>query len=217
VSYNTDKDFAEIAFVATAPFILVLHPSVPVRSVKELIALARAQPGKLNFASAGSGSSTHLAGELFRSMANIDIVHVPYKGGAPALTELVSGQTQLMFHNFISIQPMLNAKRIRALAVTSPKRMDVLPYLPAIAESGVAGYEAGYWYGVLAPAKTPEPIVALLNQEINKIVTSREVSGQLKADGLDPAVGKPAEFTQVVRNEVSKWSRLSSKLSLKID
>ncbi len=217
VSYNAERDFSEVALVAQAPFILVVHPSVPANSVRELIALARKLPGKLNFASAGTGSSTHLAGELFRSMANVDIVHIPYKGGAPALTDLVGGQVQLMFHNYISVQPMIGAKRIRALAVTSPKRMAILPELPTVAEAGVPGYESGYWYGVLAPAKMPEALVATLNREINKIVNSREVAGQLKADGLDTAPGTPAEFTAVVRREIGKWKALASKLTLKID
>jgi len=215
--YDPVKDFAAVSLVAAAPFLLVVHPSVPAASTRELIEVARKRPGQLHYASAGTGSSTHLAGELFRLMANVDVVHVPYKGGGPALTALVGGETHMMFHNLISVQPMINAKRLRALAVTSARRLGVLPDLPTVAESGLPGYESGYWYGVLAPGQTPEPVVAVLNREINRIIASGEVKNRLVADGLDPAPGTPAAFAAVVRNEIDKWARLSSRLTIKLD
>ena len=199
--YDAIRDFAPISLLASAPLILVVHPSVPANSVGELIALARSQPGKLNYASNGNGSSSQLAAVMFASSAGIDIVHIPYKGLAPALADLVGGQDQLMFSSVVAILPQVKAGKLRALAVTSRKRMALLPDLPTIAETGVAGYETSSWYGILAPAGTPPAIVARLHDELVKVLAQEDVTRALAQEGAEPVGNTPEQFAAFIRAE----------------
>jgi tripartite-type tricarboxylate transporter receptor subunit TctC len=215
--YDTVKDFAPISLVASVPNILVVHPSVPAKSVKELIALAKAKPGTLAFASSGNGSSIHLSGELFKSMAEVDMFHVPYKGSGPALTDLVGGQVQLMFDNMPSSFPHVKAGRLRALAVTSAKRSPAAPDVPTIAESGVPGYEAVAWFGILAPAGTPPEIVKKLNTEIAKTLKSPEVTKRLASQGAEPVSNTPEQFAAYIKSEMAKWAKVVKASGAQVD
>ena len=217
LSYDPIKDFSAVTLLVIAPYILVVHPSVPVRSVKELVALAKRRPGELFFASAGSGAGTHLAGELFKSMAQVDIVHVPYKGGAPAVTDLVGGHVQIMFNAVVSSTPLMKANRLRALAITSAKRSQMLPGIPTLAESGLPGYEAGAWYGVLVPARTPAHIVATLNLEIVKVLKLNDVREKLMADGSDMVGSTPEEFSAYMKTDIERWAKLIAALGLRAE
>src|SRR5215212_3767627 len=183
LGFDPVKDFAPVIFVATQPNILVVHPSLPVKSVKELIALAKARPGQLNYSGSGVGAAAHLAAELFKSMTGTNIVHISYKSAAPALTDLMGGQTQLMFATALSVMPLIKSDRVRALAVTTSKRSRFLPELPTVAEAGVPGFEASTWHGVLVPAGTPAPIVEKLNAEINRMLQSADVRDKLAGLG----------------------------------
>lgn len=209
--------FAAIALVARSPFILVVHPSLPVKSVKELIALAKAEPGKLDYASAGQGTAVHLAVELFNSMAGVKMTHIPYKGSGVAIIDLLAGQVQLTFANVLSSRAYVQAGRLRALAVSSAKRSSVLPELPTASESGVPGYETGSWYGYLAPAGTPRPIVRWLNVEINNAIKSSDVSQRLASDGAEPAGGPPEEFGQFVAKEIARWRKVVRESGVRVN
>lgn len=215
--YDTVKDFAPISLVASVPNILAVHPSVPAKSVKELIALAKAKPGVLAFASSGNGSSIHLSGELFKSMTDVDMVHVPYKGSGPALTDLVGGQVQLMFDNMPSSFPHVKAGRLRALAVTSPKRSPAAPDVPTIAEAGVPGYESVAWFGILAPAGTPPEIVKKLNTEIAKTLKSPEVMTRLASQGAEPVSNTPEQFAAYIKSEMTKWAKVVKTSGAQVD
>lgn len=215
--YDPINDFAPVALVASVPYLVVVHPSVPVKSVKELIALARLHPGQLLAASAGSGSGTHLAFELFASMANVNIVHVPYKSGSPAIVDLVGGHVQLMFSNIINSMPHVKSRRLHALAITSAKRSVLAPQLPTVSESGVPGYQADAWYGVLVPARTPADIVNRLNGEIMSILKSRDVRELAMAQGAEVTGSTPEEFAAHMRNEIKKWAKLTATLKLQTD
>lgn len=215
--YDAVKDFAPIVLLGSTPYILVVHPSVAANSVKELIALAKASPGKLNYASAGSGSTLHLTGELFKTMAGVNIVHVPYKGAAPALTDLLSGQIQMTFNPAVVVLPHVKAGRLRALAVTSAKRTALAPELPTVAEAGVAGFEAAGWYGVLAPARTPAAIVNALNRHIAAMLEEREFRGRLAAVGVEPLGGSPAQFASYIGSELAKWGKVVRVAGARID
>ena len=206
--YDSVNDFAPITQIATSPGILVVNPSLPVKSVKDLIALARARPGQINYASAGSGTPPHLAGELFKVMANIDMVHVPYKGNAPAFTDVIGGHVSLIFPTMPSAMPFIKSGRLRAVAVTSAKRSPAAPDIPTIAESGLPGYEATSWYGILAPARTPAPIVAQLNQVLVSVIGAPDMKDKLAAQGLDPVGNTPQQFAAVIRSEIEKWVKV---------
>lgn len=206
--YDAVADFAPIALIATAPYMLVVNPSVPVRSIKELIALAKSKPGQLNYGSVGVGNATHLMGELLKSMAGIDITHVPYKGGAIALSEVIGGQVQLYFGTTSTIQPQVKAGKVRPLAVTALKRSHSMPEVPTMDEAGVPGYDAAGWWGVLAPAKTPAHIVNKLNREIVAMLGSPDVQRWLREQGFEPAAGSAEQFARHLRNEIDKWSRV---------
>jgi tripartite-type tricarboxylate transporter receptor subunit TctC len=205
--FDPVKDFAPVSLVAVTPNILVVQPSSPVKTVKDLIALAKSKPGTLNFPSAGVGSSSHLAGEMLKSMAGIDMVHVPYKGGGPALVALLSGQVQLMFATLPAAMPHVKSGKLRPVAVTTSHRSQALPELPTIAESGVAGYEAATWYGLLAPAGTPKAIVDRLHAEIVKILAT-DTRQRLAAQGFEPAGTTPAEFAGYIKSEIVKWVKV---------
>ena len=215
--YDPIKDFSPVTQVAAAPLLLLVHPSVPAASMKELLALARRRPGQLYYASAGSGSITHLAGALFASMANLNLVHVPYKGGMPGLMDLVGGHVQIMFNNLISSASLVNGGRLRLLAVTGAKRLSALPQVPTIAESGVPGYETGSWYGVIVPAQTPTEIVVILHREIVKILKTPEIKEKFAMEGSEAVGSTPQEFAELMKNEIQKWAKLASILGAKLD
>lgn len=215
--YDPLRDFAPVALVASLPFLLVVHPSLPVKSVAELIAYAKARPGQLNYGTAGNGSTTHLATELFKSMARIDIVHVPYKGVAPAVADLLAGQVQLMAGDLSTLTPQVKAGRLRALAVTGARRSALAPELPTIAESGVAGFEASGWFGVLAQAATPRTLVLRLNAIIVTAIAEADARERLGALGGDVVGGTPAEFAARLRDDLAKWGRLIKTLGLKTE
>ena len=206
--YDPLKDFAPVALVAVQPNILVVHPDVPAKSMAELIALARQSPGKLNYASSGAGAAAHLAAELFKSMAGVDIVHVPYKGAQPALTDLIAGQVQLMFATSASVIPYVKAGRLRALAVTSAQRSPSVPELPTVAEAGLAGFEATTWHGVVVPSATPAPIVQKLNQDINAALKEKDLNERLGGLGAEVLTGTPRDFADYIAREIPKWTKV---------
>ncbi len=206
LGYNLEKDLDPVATCASAPFVLVVHPSLPVKTVKELIAMAKAKPGQLLFASTGNGGSPHLATEMFKLQAKIDIAHIPYKGTPPAVTDLIAGQVSMMFANTLSVLPYVNAGRLRALGISSAKRSAAAPALPTIAESGMPGFEAITWFGVLVPATTPREIITRLNAELRKIVQTKVVSDLLIGQGADPLPSTPEEFQARIKSDISKWS-----------
>ncbi|HEY7788853.1 MAG TPA: tripartite tricarboxylate transporter substrate binding protein [Casimicrobiaceae bacterium] len=215
--YDHVKDFAPVILVAGVPNVLVVNPSLPVHSVQELIAYAKANPGKLNFASSGNGTSIHLSGELFKTMTGVQMTHIPYKGSAPALTDLVGGQVQLMFDNLPSSLPFIKAGRLRALAVTSGTRAAALPDLPTLAESGLAGFEASSWFGVLAPAGTPRDIVAKLNGAIATWLASPEAREKLSSQGAIAAGGTPDAFARHIAAETVKWAKVVKASGAHVD
>ena len=216
--YDPVKDFAPVALVAQVPNILVVNPAVPARTVRELIELARAKPGTLNFASGSTGSTGHLAGELFNVMAGVDMVHIPYKGAAPATTDLLAGQVQLMFDNLANALPNVKAGKLRALAVTTLKRSPAMPDLPTIAESGLPGFDLTTWFGVLVPAGTPADIVAKLNAEIVRALNAKDMRERLEKMGAEPpANNTPEHFAAFIRSEAAKYAKVIKASGAKVD
>jgi len=203
--FDVERDFVPISLAAMIPQILVVHPSVPATNVKELIALAKANPGKLNYASVGTGSPGHIAGELFKIRTGVDIVHVPYKGGGPAVVDTIGGQVQLLFVSMPAAWQHVKAGKLRAIAVTSAKRSVAAPEVPTIAESGVADFVVDSWYGALAPAKTPPAAVARLNAAFAKVLENPQLKERLLAQGAEAAPSTQAEFDRVIRDELAKW------------
>ena len=217
LSYDPEKDFAPVALVATLPNLLVVNPAVPAKTVKELIALARAKPGELAFASAGSGTTQHLSGEIFKKMAGVDMLHVPYKGNAPAVTDLVGGQVQVMFDNIpISLQ-QVRAGKLRALAVTGPRRSPALPDIPTIAEAALPGYAVTSWFALFAPAGTPQEIIALLNRETNKALADPALHRQLTDQGIEPGSGTPAQLATHLHAELQRWKKIVAESGARVD
>jgi tripartite-type tricarboxylate transporter receptor subunit TctC len=215
LAYDPTRDLSAISMIGTAPSMLVAHPGVPIKSVKGLIELAKAKPGQLNFASAGIGTPPHLAGELFKSMAGVDMVHVPYKGGGPALTDLLAGQVGLYFSGISSALPFVKDHKLRGIAVTSAKRTAVAPDMPTIAESGLPGYEVGNWYAMLAPAATSAAIVARLNTEVNQALSVAGVRKRFIELAADPIGSTPAELAAYIRSEIVKWSKVIRMAGIK--
>lgn len=213
--FDPVSDFAPVTTLAATPLVLVVHPSLPAKSVRQLIALAKARPGDLNVASTGMGSVGHLAGELFKASTGTTMVQVPYNGGAPAITAVLSGEVQLYFATVPAALTQMKAGRLRALAVTSVKRIASAPELPTIMESGVSGYDVTGWFGLLAPARTPRNVVALLNSEVNKAIKVQDVRDRLSTEGLEPLGSSPEEFAALIKSEIEKWSRVVRSAGIK--
>ncbi len=214
--YDPVLDFAPVSLLAESPLLLVVTPSLPVQSVAELIALARSRPGQLNYASGGNGTGTHLAAELFKSLAKVDIVHVPYKGTPNALTDLLGGRVEVMFPNMPPALPHVKANTLRILAVTSARRLEVLPGVPALAEV-LPGYVANTWYGLFAPAGTPPGIVAKLNGEVGKVLAEPELRRHLSSQGFELAGSTPEELAAYLRAETAKWSKVIKEANIRVD
>jgi tripartite-type tricarboxylate transporter receptor subunit TctC len=206
--YDPVRDFVPVTLVAVVPNVLVVHPSLPVKSVAELVAYAKANPGKINFASTGNGTSQHLSAELFKTLTGVDIVHIPYKGSAPALTELLAGTVQIAFENLPTMLPHIQSGKLRALAVTPAKRSAIMPDLPTIAEAGVPGYEASVWFGVLMPAKTPRAVVDRLHDEIMKALETPDLKMRMAALGAEVVGLGPDQFVAYLGNEIPKWAKV---------
>jgi tripartite-type tricarboxylate transporter receptor subunit TctC len=217
VAYDSLRDFAPVRLVASTAYILVVHPSVPAKTVQELVALAKARPRQLNYSSGGNGAAAHLAGELFRSMTGIEIVHVPYKGVAPALISLLGSEVQLTFSSQPSTIPHLKEGRLRALGITSPKRSGFTPDIPTIAESGVPGYDTTAWYGVLATARTPAPVIARLNAELTKLLELPEIKAAIAAQSFEILPSNPVQFGEFIKSELVKWVKVVKDSGMRID
>jgi len=217
VTYDPVKDFDPISLLALAPNVLVVHPSLPVKSVKDLVALARARPGQVNFAGSGSGSTPHLAAELFNTLAKVKMVHVPYRGTGPAIMGLMSGEASVMFMPTTNAVPLVKAGRLRALAVTTQQRVPAMPNLPTVAESGLKGYESSQWYGVWAPAGTPTEVLGLLNTHIVKIMQAPDMRQRMTVEGL-VAVGSTREqFASHIKTEIAKWANVIKQSGARVD
>jgi len=217
VPYDFERDFAPVTLLAQLPFLLVAHPSVPAKNVQELVRLARARPGQLNYASSGNGTTAHLAGEMLKNMARIDIVHVPYKGTVPGVIDLVAGQVHIMFAIIQSSLPYVKAGRLKALAVSSPKRSSSAPEVPTISESGVPGYEFISWNGVHVPAATPRAIAGKLNMELLRIIALPDVKEKMFSLGMDVAGGTPEEFGTLVKSDIAKWAKVIRDAGIKAE
>lgn len=215
--YDAAKDFAPIVLVATLPNLLVVNPSVPAKNVKELITLAKAKPGELAFASAGNGTSQHLSGELFKKMTGVDMIHIPYKGSTPAVTDLVGGQVQLMFDNIPSSLPQVRAGKLRALAVTGPRRSPVLPDLPTVSEAGLPGFSITSWFALFAPTGTAAKILLRLNKEAVKAIASKELRQQWMDQGIEPAGGTAEQLAAFRRIEASKWEKIARDSGARVE
>ena len=215
--YDPVKDFAPISLLVSVPNLLLVHPSVPVNSVQDLVALARARPGVLTFASAGSGTSSHMSAELLKSMAGIDIVHIPYKGPGPALQDILSGQVNLYFDTIASTLPQVRAGRLKGLAITSPARSSLAPEIPTVAESGMPGFDVAPWFGALTRAGTPPEIVARLNAEMLRILNLADVRATLAGQGVTIIASSPEAFAQYIDQEIVRWARVVRETGAKAD
>jgi len=209
VSYDPIRDFAPITLAATAPNVLIVNPSVPAKTLAEFVALAKKKPGELTYGTPGAGTSPHMSMELLKSMAGLDIQHIPYRGTAPAVTDIISGQIHAMFANALTAMPQVESGKVRALAVSGPKRIEAMPNVPPVAEAGVPGYEAMQWYGLLAPAGTPNAIMVRLHAEATKALHSAEMKEKLAADGAQPVGSTSAEFATLIKSELEKWANVA--------
>lgn len=215
--FDTIRDFAPVSLLAVAPMVFAAHPSVPAKTIGELIALAKREPGKLNLASAGSGTPHHLAAELFNRMAGVSITHVPYKGAGPALADVLAGQAQLTVQTLATARPHISAGKITALGMASAKRAQVAPEIPTVAESGLPGYEVELWYGVLAPAGTPAAVIERLNAEIVRTMASPEIRERLQAQGFELRTSTPAELAQLLKSDIDKYARVIREGNIKVE
>lgn len=215
--YDTLRDFVPVSLISIGPFVLMAHPSVPAKNIAELIALAKAQPGKLNYASAGNGVANHLAGELFKQMTGTDIVHVPYKGAPQAVSDVLAGHMQLMFNSIAPIVPHIKSGKLRVLGIASLQRSPQMPELPTIAESGVPGFEAVNWFGLFAPAKTPKAIISRVNAAVVSTIKTPEMQARFIALGADPVGSSPEEFAMFVRRDTEKYARIVKISGARID
>lgn len=211
------KDFAPLSRVANVPNLLVAHPSQPFKTVPEMIAYAKANPGKINFGSPGNGASPHLSGELFKSMAKVDLTHIPYKGSAPAVSDLLGNQIAIMFDNMPSVIPHVRSGKLRAIAISTAKRSPELPDVPTIAEAGVPGYEAVSWFGLFAPAATPKPVLDKLSAALSKVLANPEVQKKISAQGGETVNETPAQFAAFIRSETTKWGKVVKESGATVD
>jgi len=217
LSYDTERAFAPISLLATVPNILVVHPSLPVKSVSDLIALAKKRPGDINFASVGNGTPAHLSAELFNMMAGVRMTHIPYKGAAASIIGMIGGETQLTFTTVLIALPHVKAGKLRAVAVTTPARSALLPAVPTVDETGLKGYESIAWYGLLAPANTPAMIVERLHADTVRTLQTPEVRDNLTRQGTEIVASTPARFAQVIREDIAKWSKVVKAAGVKVD
>lgn len=217
IPFDPVRDFAPVALVASTVYALVVHPSVEAKSVKDLVALAKSRPGKLTFATAGIGAPPHLATELLKMMTATDMVHVPYKGTGPAISDLIGGQITFMFADALAAAPQIKAGKLRGLAVSSPRRFALVPDLPTVAESGVPGFSAVGWTGLLAPAGTPQPIVRKLNSEVVRVLPLPEVKDKLAGDGSEFGKNTPEEFSVFIKQEIAKWAKVVKASGIRLD
>ena len=208
LDYDLTRDFAPVSLLTVGHYCVAVHPSLPVHTVKALITLARSRSGQLNYASAGSGNATHLAGALFNTMARVDLVHVPYKGSGPGLTDLIGGQVQVMFPNLTAAIPYAKAGRLRALAVSGEKRSSIMPELPTVSEAGVPGYRVISWFGMMAPAAVPAEIVGRLQRELTLTMRAAEVRGKLAGEGAEPMASTPEFFATFIKSEITQWVKV---------
>ena len=215
--YDAVKDFAPISFVASVPYVLVVEPSLPASSVQELIAFARSRPGKMNYASAGNGSTHQFCAELLKSTAGIDMVHIPYKGSPPGIAALLAGEVSLMFANLTDIGSQIRSGRVKPLAVTTLKRAELLPNVPTMVEAGVQDFEITSWFGLLAPAATPAPVVARLNAEMVKVLAREDVKSTLGAQGLNVSSSSPEQFAAHIKSEIARFSRIAKTAGIKAE
>ncbi|NBR27921.1 MAG: tripartite tricarboxylate transporter substrate binding protein, partial [Betaproteobacteria bacterium] len=213
--YDTARDFVPVSLLLSGPTLVVAHPSLPAKTAREVIALAKAKPGVLTFASAGHGTPPHMAGELFKSLAKVDILHIPYKGNGPAYTDLMAGQVSLMFPNIATSLPYVKTGRMRSIGVGSKQRSQIAPEIPTVHESGLPGYEMGSWFGLLAPAGTPPAVIARLQPEITKIFKMADVREKLFAQGVEPVGSTPQEFAAFLQNETTVWAKVIKTSGLK--
>ena len=215
--YDSVRDFAPVSLLAAAPVILIVHPSVPVKTVKEFVALAKARPGQLNFASGGPGSSTHLGGELLKLVANIDLVHIPYKGTGPAVADVLGGQVVMMFAGISSVKQHVAVGRLRAIAVSGDKRSPAMPEVPTFVESGLKGVDSGTYWGCLAPAATPRDVINKLSSTIAGVLKLPDILQRLVDLGFDPIGGSPEQFATNIKSEIEKWARVIKNANVKLD
>jgi tripartite-type tricarboxylate transporter receptor subunit TctC len=217
IGYNPVKDFAPVTIVAAGPFMMVVHPSLPVRNLKELIALAKAHPGKITFGTAGAGSVSHLGIEMLKNMAQVDFLHIPYKGVAPAMMALFGGETALMYDPVLTSLPHVRAGKIRALAVGAVHRTPLLPELPTVAEAGLPGFEATSWFGLVAPAATPRDIITRLHAALVKGIGDKEVAQRLSSQGMEPVLNTPEQFAETIKQDLARWGKVVRAAALKLE
>jgi tripartite-type tricarboxylate transporter receptor subunit TctC len=217
LNFDSIRDFAFITLIAEAPILVVVHPSLPAHNIRELIAVSKKQPGQINYGSSGTGTTVHLSAELFQHMTGVKWVHIPYKGGGPAVIELMAGQTQVYFGNLPTVIGYTRAGKLRPLAVTSSKRSAAAPEIPTVAESGVPGFESGSWWGISVPAGTPRPIVAKINADVNRIIASPELRTRLAGEGAEMLGGTPEAFASYVRSEIEKWAKVVKFAKMRVE
>jgi len=214
---DVTRDFAALAWVGSTPNLLVVNPNSPYKSVRDLVAAAKAEPGKIAYASTGNGTSNHLSMELFKVMSGTNLTHIPYKGSAPAVTDLIGGQVQALFDNVPNVIQHVKAGRLRALAITTPRRVAALPEIPTVDEAGVSGYQVSVWFGVVAPAATPKDVVARLNAEINRVIGLPEVKERFSQSGIEIVGGSPEVFERQIREQVATWGKVVKEANIKSD
>ncbi len=217
ISYDLMRDFEPVAMIATAPFVLAANPALPAKSLAEVIALAKARPGQLTYATPGTGSSPHLAFELFKMQAGIDVLHVPYKGMVPAVTDVIGGSVSMTLGNTLTVMPNVRNNRLRGIAITTAKRSAIAPELPTFSEAGLPGFQSGTWYAVLAPAKTPRDIITKLNSAIGKIVHEPDASTKLLAQGAEPLDATPEQMRRFLNEEIAKWGKVAKASGAKFE
>ena len=217
IPFDLVRDFAPVSMMASAPFVLAVHPTVQAKSLQELLALAKAKPGQLSYATPGTGSSPHLAGELLKMLSGVDILHVPYKGMVPAATDVMGGNVPILFGNSLVVLPAVRSGKLRGIAITTLKRSSIAPELPTVAESGFPGYESGTWYGLMTPARTPRDIATRLNGAVVKAVQLPDVREKLLAQGADPIVTTPEQMGDFVRNEIAKWGKVAKAANIRLE